>query len=55
MTRYQRSRLHDEVAAYLAFWAIVGPRPLPPELDPWRHLKECIALLRAAGGWEDAN
>jgi hypothetical protein len=26
MTRYARSRLHDEVAAYLAFYAILGPR-----------------------------
>ena len=31
MTRYARSRLHDEVAAYLAFWAIAGRS----ELEPW--------------------
>lgn len=48
MTRYQRSRLIEEAETYLAFWAIAGLRPLPPEPDPWRHLKECIAVLREA-------
>ena len=31
MTRYARSRLHEEVAAYLAFWTIAGRS----ELEPW--------------------
>jgi hypothetical protein len=47
MTRYARSRLHDEVATYLAFWAIVGPRESVPETpDPWTYLRRAIAVLR---------
>ena len=49
MTRYARSRLHEEVAAYLAFWAIAGAReisePEPTADDPWAYLRRCIAVL----------
>ena len=34
MTRYARSRLHDEVAAYLAFWQIA-------EEPNFGHCEEC--------------
>ena len=49
MTRYARSRLHDEVAAYLAFWAIAGTRPetsTDETPDPWTYLRRAIAVLR---------
>jgi len=48
MTRYARSRLHDEVAAYLAFWAIAGTRPetsTDETPDPWTYLRRAIAVL----------
>ena len=49
MTRYARSRLHEEVAAYLAFWAIAGARgtsePEPAADDPWAYLRHAIAVL----------
>ena len=49
MTRYARSRLHDEVAAYLAFYAILGPRetrqPTTETPDPWTYLRRAIAVL----------
>jgi len=48
MTRYARI-LNRELDAYLAFWAIAreGTKPpAEPEPDPWRHLRECIAILR---------
>ena len=49
MTRYARSRLHEEVAAYLAFWAIAGTREaetFDETPDPWAYLRRAIAVLR---------
>jgi hypothetical protein len=49
MTRYARSRLHDEVDAYLAFYAILGPRETIPDTpDPWTYLRRAIAVLNGA-------
>jgi len=50
MTRYARSRLHDEVAVYLAFWAIADTREAETSdddiPDPWAYLRRAIAVLR---------